>query len=130
MRSAGDIGPARLPGPHEAASPRASPEALAILEADGLLRGDGFAYRTTSRLQAALARAASRLIGAGVLSGDLRLPIANALVELYGADYPNDTLVRLVETLLPIEEAELDPRAHVARAELHHDPKIRRHGIE
>jgi hypothetical protein len=84
-------------------------EPLAALEADGLLRRDGDRLRTTRRWQSAMARAAFRLVGAGIDGDDLRVPVAAALVELYGVDAPEERIADLVEAMLPIEERELDP---------------------
>jgi hypothetical protein len=82
---------------------------LAVLEADGLLRREGDRFRTTRRWQSAMARAAFRLVGAGVDGDDLRVPVASALVEIYGIDEPEERIATLVEVMLPIEERELDP---------------------
>jgi hypothetical protein len=56
-----------------------------------------------------MARAAFHLYGAGDDSNDLRVPVAFAVVEIYGAETPDDDVVRLVEAMLPIEERELHP---------------------
>ncbi|HEY3818264.1 MAG TPA: hypothetical protein VGL81_13885 [Polyangiaceae bacterium] len=58
-----------------------------------------------------MARAALRLYGAGQDAADLRVPMAFAIVELYGAELPDEEVATLVEALLPVERAELDPRA-------------------
>ncbi len=85
--------------------------------ADDLLRREGDIYRTTRRWQAAMARAAVRLYEQGGDGGnDLRVPIALALVDIYGADTPDDTLAGWVEAMLPIEEAEVMPRMGRATA--------------
>jgi hypothetical protein len=84
---------------------------LAALEAEGLLRREGDRLRTTRRWQSAMARAAPRLVGAGIDGDDLRVPVASALVELYGIDAPEEHIAELVEAILPIEERELDPVA-------------------
>jgi hypothetical protein len=87
---------------------------LGRFAADDLLRREGDAYRTTRRWQAAMARAAVQLYERGGeerAKEDLRVPIALALVEIYGADTPDETLATWIETLLPIEEAEVMPRA-------------------
>ncbi len=91
---------------------------LGRLAADNLLRREGDAYRTTRRWQAAMARAAVRLYERGG-GYDLRVPIALALVEIYGADTPDEQLATLVEVMLPIETAEvLPPRHGTSRAPL------------
>lgn len=82
---------------------------LEMLEADGLLRREGDRLRTTRRWQSAMARAAFRLVGAGIDGDDLRVPVASALVEIYGIDEPEEHIAELVEAMLPIEERELDP---------------------
>jgi hypothetical protein len=84
--------------------------ALARLEADGLIHRQDAGYRTTRRWQGAMARAALRLLGEGEATGDLRLTVVHALVELYGDGCSDGELVRFVEVLLPIEAHELDPR--------------------
>ncbi len=83
---------------------------LAQLEADGLVCKRGDEVRTTRRWQSAMSRAALRLLRQGDAGTDLRVPIAAALVELYGPEHPAEALVRLVELLLPIEARELGPR--------------------
>lgn len=80
--------------------------ARARLEADGFVRSGPDGARTTSRWQAAMARAAVRLYRGDAPWQDLRLPIAAALLEAY-ADLADDELADLVETILPIEQREL-----------------------
>ena len=86
------------------------PERLALehLQEDGLVRLVGSRARTTPRWQAAMARAALALQRAGAPFGDLRLPIASALTELYG-ELTDEEIARYVAVMLPIEEAELAP---------------------
>jgi hypothetical protein len=84
--------------------------ALERLEADGLLRTVGGSRRTTARWQAAMSRAALRLFANGDPGLDLRVPIASAVIELYGQRLSDAELADLVEALLPIEAAELTPR--------------------
>jgi hypothetical protein len=88
-----------------------APDAIARLQADGIVRRDGDSYRTTRRFQAAMARAAFHLVRTSDEEGDLRFPIAHALVELYGTELPDAEMLQLIEELLPIERAELDPRS-------------------
>lgn len=90
-------------------APDLEPTALASLEADGLVRREGDRLRTTRRWQSAMARAAFRLVGAGIDGDDLRVPVASALVEIYGVDQPEERIAELVEAMLPIEERELHP---------------------
>lgn len=92
-----------------AAEPSDAAGGLPRLEADGLLRLEEGRYRTTRRFQAAMARAALCLYHAGEGSADLRLPIAHALVELYGDALGDADVAELVEAMLPIERAELAP---------------------
>ena len=92
-----------------------SDEALQQLERDGLLRREQASFRTTKRFQAAMARAAFRLFRTGDAGDDLRLPIAAALFELYGPDHPSNQIAELVDVLLPIELAELNPLKNAIR---------------
>ncbi len=94
-------------------------EALSRLEADGLLRRDERGdRRTTRRWQSAMARAAVRLLSQAPDGGDdLRVPVAAALVEIYGAAAPDDELARMVMAMVTIEARELDPRARRTRTE-------------
>ena len=85
--------------------------ALASLENDGLLRRDRDRYRTTRKWQSAMLRAAGRLYAARDPGDDLRVPIATALIEIYGDEKPEAELATLVEALLPVEDAELHPPA-------------------
>src|SRR5688572_5363866 len=94
---------------------------LAQLEAYGLLQREGNDYRTTRRWQAAMARAAFNLLGAGDASDDLRTPVAYALVELYGSELTDERLTELVLLMTRVEARELDPqilreRAHTEKA--------------
>ena len=82
------------------------PESLEVLLAAGLIRRDGDRTRTTSRWQAAMARAAYTLRRNEAPWKDLRLPIATALLERY-PEATDDELAALVEAMLPVEEAEL-----------------------
>jgi hypothetical protein len=58
-----------------------------------------------------MARAALRLYEAGDPGHDLRVPIAAALLELYGSGVADEELASLVEAMLPIELAALGLRA-------------------
>jgi hypothetical protein len=84
---------------------------LRRLIADGLLHGDAAAPRTTRRWQGAMARAALRLLLAGDHGDDLRIPIASALLEIYGDSFDNNEFADAIAVLLPIELAELGYRA-------------------
>jgi hypothetical protein len=79
---------------------------LARLEADGLVRPGPDGARTTTRWQAAMARAAVRLYRSDAPWQDLRLPIAVALLETCQG-LADDELAELVEAMLPIEQCEL-----------------------
>jgi hypothetical protein len=83
-------------------------EALNRLVEDGYLRREDGRLRTTPRWQAAMARSAIALQAAGAPWNDLRLPIAGALAEHY-ASLTDNELADLVEVMLPVEEAELEP---------------------
>ena len=85
--------------------------ALASLERDGLLRRESDRYRTTRKWQSAMIRASAKLYAAGDPGEDMRVPIATALVEIYGETVPEEALARYVEALLPVEDAELHPPA-------------------
>ncbi len=89
--------------------------ALQRLEDDGLLRREASCHRTTRRWQTAMARAAFRLLYAGSDESDLRLPVACALLEVYG-ELPDEELAAMVTVMTPIEADELDPRVHIARS--------------
>jgi hypothetical protein len=92
--------------------PTSDDAVLAQLECDGLLRVEGERRRTTRRWQAAMSRAAWTLLCAGDdgCDGDLRAPIALALIELYGESIDDDDLARVTELLVPIEARELGLR--------------------
>jgi hypothetical protein len=83
--------------------------ALARLEQDGLVRRDGARYLTTRRWQGAMARAALRLLddpdSDPSEGADLRVPVAHALVELYGPDHGSEELTRFVEAMVLVEAA-------------------------
>jgi hypothetical protein len=81
--------------------------ALERLEKDGLAISDGDRYVTSRRWQGAMARAALRLYEAGDPGDDLRVPVAAALIDLYGSQLSDEELATLVEAALPIEAASL-----------------------
>jgi len=83
---------------------------LPRLEADGLVRRDAARLRTTRRWQAAMARAALRMYRDGDGGDDLRVPIAAALIEVYGVDLDDESLVAAIAAMLPVELDELSPR--------------------
>jgi hypothetical protein len=72
----------------------------------GLVRREGMSYRTSPRFQAAMARAALRLMRLDDAGHDLRMPIAAALVDVLPTA-PVDEIATLVEAMLPIESREL-----------------------
>lgn len=84
-------------------------QALARLEADGFLERASGRPRTTRRWQAAMMRAAAKLYGTQADEADLRLPVAMALLECYGADLSDREIADLTEAMLPIELIELSP---------------------
>jgi hypothetical protein len=73
------------------------------LEADGLVTREGNELRTTRKWQGAMARAALRLYEVGDPGRDLRVPIASALLEIYGTSLEDEEIANLVETMLPVE---------------------------
>jgi len=73
------------------------------LQADGLAARDGDLLRTTRKWQSAMARAALRLYETGDPGHDLRVPIASALLEIYGPNVVDEELASLVEAMLPVE---------------------------
>ncbi len=81
--------------------------ARARLEVDGFIVPDGSTWKTSRRFQQAMARAAVKLYEAGDPGEDLRVPIALALVEIYSERADDETIVDLVEAMLPIEAASL-----------------------
>jgi hypothetical protein len=88
--------------------------ALRRLQADGLATRDGDVLCTTRKWQRAMARAALRLYEARDPGLDLRVPIASALLEIYGACVDDEELAALVEAMLPLEARALglgDPSA-------------------
>jgi len=76
---------------------------------DGLIEERHGEWRTTTRWMGAMSRAAFSLLAVDDRGEDLRVPIALALVNLYGADLPDAQIAGLVEAMLPIEERELCP---------------------
>jgi len=90
--------------------PDPSEAALVRLKADGLLAVRDGRVRTTRRWQSAMARAASRLFEAGDAGEDLRVPIASALLELYGDSLGEDEVVGMLAVMMPIEHQELRPK--------------------
>jgi hypothetical protein len=81
---------------------------LARLARDGLVQEAAAGPETTARWKAAMARAALRLHERGAPWGDLRLPVAAALVELYG-DLPDAEVAALVDAVMPIAARGLEP---------------------
>ena len=86
------------------------PTQIARLEADGLVRFEGDQLHTTRRWQAAMARAALVLRDSDDPSDDLRVPIALALLGLYGETLDEIVVADLVAVMLPIELAEAGVR--------------------
>lgn len=86
---------------------REAERALARLMGDGVLRRDGERLRTARRFQRAMTRAVLHVFGQGDPGEDLRVPIAFALLEIYGDDCTDEELAELVEIVVPVETAEL-----------------------
>lgn len=78
------------------------------LVADGVLRDAGRRLEPTRRWQAAMARAALRLLVQGAPDRDLRLPIAVALAELLPS-CSDAELADRVEAMLPFVMEEVEP---------------------
>jgi hypothetical protein len=91
-------------------------DAVSRLLAAGLLRCEQSELRTTRRFQSAMVRAAGRVYQSEV-AFDLRVPIALALIELFGADTDTEELSALVDAMLPIESRELERLTTPKRAE-------------
>ena len=90
-------------------------QALRRLTADGLIERDGGVLRTTRKWQGAMARAALHLYNTGDESDDLRVPIAYALLQLYGDSLSDEELVACVTGMLPIQARALGRLAGPAR---------------
>jgi hypothetical protein len=84
------------------------PDPVDRLVAEGLVRLESGRPRTTSRWQAAMARAALGLQQAGAPWKDLKLPVVAAMVERF-PDATDEQIADLAEAMLAIEEAELAP---------------------
>jgi hypothetical protein len=85
------------------AEPQGVATALTRIEADGLVARVEGVLRTTRKWQGAMARAALQLYERGDPGDDLRVPIASALLALYGDRTQDEELAALVEAMLPIE---------------------------
>jgi len=81
--------------------------ALARLESDGFIDRTEQFWKTSRRWQQAMARAAVKLYADGDPGDDLRVPIAHAMVDLYGDAVDDDALAAFIEAMLPIETASL-----------------------
>jgi hypothetical protein len=86
--------------------PKEKEGAMRRLVTLGLVRREGTNYRTSPRFQAAMARAALRLMSLEDKGHDLRMPIAAALVDVLPSA-PVEEIATLVEVMLPIETREL-----------------------
>ncbi len=86
------------------------PAVLQALVAHGALREADGRLGTTRRWQAAMARAALRLLVQGAPDHDLRLPIAVALAELFPSCSDTE-LAERVEAMLPFVAGEVEPAA-------------------
>ena len=82
-------------------------EALARLALDGwIVEKSEASWKTSRRWQQAMARMAARLYKEDP-GDDLRVPIAHVMVEIYDGQVDDETLIELVEAMLPIEAAAL-----------------------
>lgn len=61
-----------------------------------------------------MSRAALHLLAAGDAFDDLRVPVAHAIVEVYGDACSEEELALLIEVMTPIEATELGPAYAVA----------------
>jgi len=73
---------------------------LAWLEAEHLLERRRDGWKSTPRWQAAMRRAAAELLALNEQSNDLRVPIAFALVSLFGDELDDEDLRSLVHAVL------------------------------
>ena len=88
---------------------------LERLEADGFAEASPDGVRLTRRWHAALTRAAFRGLAEGSELDDIRVPIAAALIEVYG-DEDELALAVGVGAILPLVMADMSPqRASAAR---------------
>ncbi len=74
---------------------------------DGLLVMRDSNLRTTRRWQGAVARVVLQLLEDRAPGDDLRVPIAAALIQLYGDVLDNDSLVNATAIMLRVELEEL-----------------------
>ncbi len=81
--------------------------AVTRLRSAKLLRLRNGSVRPTRRWQAAMARAALHLYAKGDPGEDLRVAIVTALVDVLGKSVPDDELVDMVETMLPLQAQDL-----------------------
>ncbi|MCA9677343.1 MAG: hypothetical protein H6708_21375 [Kofleriaceae bacterium] len=81
--------------------------AIARLETAGLIRPVSDGFRTTRRWQGLVARVAAGMVRDAETWVDPRVPVAQALVEVYGVDPSDDELVELIEVMVPIHLADL-----------------------
>lgn len=90
---------------------RTSHEAvLGVLAESGVVARAEAEWQTTRRWQAAMMRAASKLVTSAPGDEDLRVPVAMALLELLGDDVADEVLAEFVEALLPLEARALPAR--------------------
>lgn len=98
--------PERRPPDPAAKRDGEDPEALATLEAQGLIHWTGASYRPTRRFRGAMMRAALALMESDDDGSDLRIPIATALIDVLGAELGDAEIARLVAAMLPLKAAE------------------------
>lgn len=95
-------------------------QALQRLAHAGIVERHGKAWRTTPKWERALMRAETRVVEYAEAADDARLPIGYALVDLLGANVPEQDLHAMVEAILPLElreESELEPDEDVGELE-------------
>jgi len=88
---------------------RTDAEVLGRLASAQLVRWDGERLRPGRRWQAAMMRAAQRLIRSQETRHDLRVPVISALLELFGDHLPEDELVACAAVMVRLSADELMP---------------------
>lgn len=78
---------------------------------DGILEPGDQGWRTGRRWQGAMARASLALVRRGEPREDLRIPVAEALLQIYGAELTDAELFSMIQVILPVEQSLLSQRA-------------------
>jgi hypothetical protein len=76
---------------------------LETLARDGLITCEPDATRTTRRWQSSMMRAIARRMRTGGDEVDVRYVVADALLEIYGADISEEALATAVEAMTHVE---------------------------